>query len=78
MEQDIVNPLELVTTEDLIHELFRRYPSAAFVGQREGGENDLLERLEMQGQERIVQGLLFSLMLRCDTNLASRTGPSDY
>ena len=78
MDQETVNPLELIATDDLVDELFRRYSSAAFVGQRESNEHDLMECLMLKGQERIIQGLCMAMVLRCDESMRARTGPSEY
>ena len=70
--------LNLIETDDLLEELFARFDHAAFAGQRLTGENDLQERIEMVGAERIVQGLCASLQIRCEASLVSRTGKPLY
>ena len=70
--------LAFIETDTLLEELFSRYEHAGFVGQRTAGEDDLIERLEMKGMERVVQGLCGSMILRAEYNLNQRRGPSTY
>lgn len=70
--------LAFIATNDLLDELHKRYDSSAFLAQRDAAENDHIENFSMRGQERIIQGLAWSLIHRCETNLRERTSPSDY
>lgn len=70
--------LDLVETDALLKELMRRFDASAFVGQRKSAEDDLLERFEMAGQERVVQGLCTSLIIRCEDSIRRRMGPTTY
>ena len=70
--------VDLIETDDLIEALFKRFDHAGFVGQRSTGENDLQERIEMSGQERIIQGLCASLQIRCEAALVGRSDKASY
>ena len=70
--------LDLVESDDLLAALFSRFDHAGFVGQRATGENDLQERIEMHGAERVVQGLCSSLQIRCEASIVQRTGGPLY
>lgn len=70
--------LQLIETDRLIDELFARYDDAAFMAQRSASEDDLLERWEMKGKERVVQGLCTSMIARCEVSIRKRSGASEY
>ena len=70
--------LALVESDNLIEELFSRFDHAGFIGQRTTGEDDLQERIEMKGHERVVQGLCSSLQIRCEASIVQRTGGPLY